>query len=272
MAPLIATVFARRRDGSSSHAQFHHRHRQQHHHQYADGCGDNQYQNLWRDAVQRDRQQRNSSRKPSSNHNLYSDRSNQELFVQRGDLARRDYRDARRNKNYYHHLYYAVIICLLAIAPAMAEGETSIVAAPQSSSTGSVTNQAVQINQGSYNNQSFGSGLTCSGPTLVLTPFLIGSSIYHEAKGNANYGFQVSPPMPLDQEAVSLCKAHARQKLNKERLDYELVRVLKCSEFLKTGFVIHQDSPVHVLCSDVWPAPKSGSIFRVSSESASKAD
>jgi len=106
----------------------------------------------------------------------------------------------------------------------------------------------------------------------VFTPFVIGASTYHEAKGNANYGFQMSVSMPLDREAVSLFKAHARQKLNKERLDYELVRVLKCGEFLKSGFVIHQDSPVYVLCADVWPAPKSGSISRVSSESASKAD
>jgi hypothetical protein len=151
-------------------------------------------------------------------------------------------------------------------------GETTVVAAPQSSSTGSVTNQAVQINQGSYNNQSFGGGLTCSGPTLVFTPFVIGASTYHEARGNANYGFQMSLSMPLDREAVSLCKAHARQKLSKERLDYELVRVLKCSEFLKSGFVIHQESSVYVLCADVWPSPKSGSVSRVSSGSASKAD
>jgi hypothetical protein len=68
---------------------------------------------------------------------------------------------------------------------------------------------------------------------LVFTPFVIGASTYHEARGNANYGFQMSLSMPLDREAVSLCKAHARQKLSKERLDYELVRVLKCSEFFE---------------------------------------
>jgi hypothetical protein len=82
----------------------------------------------------------------------------------------------------YHHLYYAVVICLLAITPAWGEGNTTVVASPQSSSAGSVTNQAVQINQGSYNNQAFGSGLTCSGPTLVFTPFFIGSSTYNEDK------------------------------------------------------------------------------------------
>jgi hypothetical protein len=180
--------------------------------------------------------------------------------------------DPRHHKNYHHHFYHAIAICLLAVTPAIAEEPTTVVAAPQSSSTGSVTNQAVQINQGSYNNQSFGGGLTCSGPTMVFTPFVIGASTYHEATGNANYGFQMSISVPLDREAVSLCKAHARQKLSKERLDYELVRALKCAEFLKTGYVIHQESPAYVLCADVWLAPRSGSISRVSSGSASKAD
>jgi hypothetical protein len=272
MAPPNTAAFTRSRDGSGGNTQLHHRHSQQHHHQHADGCGDNQYQNLWRDTVQRDRQQRDPIGQPSGNYDLHGDRCNAAIFVQQRLINRRHHRNARHHAHHLHYLYHAVAICLLAIAPATAEEPTTVVAAPQSSSTGSVTNQAVQINQGSYNNQSFGGGLTCSGPTLVFTPFVIGSSVYHEAKGNANYGFQMSFSMPLDREAVSLCKAHARQKLSKERLDYELVRVLKCSEFLKSGFVIHQESSVYVLCADVWPSPKSGSVSRVSSGSASKAD
>jgi hypothetical protein len=272
MAPPNTAAFTRSRDGSGGHAQFHYGHRQQHHHQHADGCGDNQYQNLWRDTVQRDRQQRDPIGQPSGNYDLHGDRRNEGLFVQRGDPSRRHHRNPRHHKNYHHHFYHAIAICLLAVTPAIAEEPTTVVAAPQSSSTGSVTNQAVQINQGSYNNQSFGGGLTCSGPTMVFTPFVIGASTYHEATGNANYGFQMSVSVPLDREAVSLCKAHARQKLSKERLDYELVRALKCAEFLKTGYVIHQESPAYVLCADVWLAPRSGSISRVSSGSASKAD
>jgi hypothetical protein len=161
MAPPNTAAFTRSRDGSGGHAQFHHGHSQQHHHQHADGCGDNQYQNLWRDTVQRDRQQRDPIGQPSGNYDLHGDRRNEGLFVQRGDAARRHHRDARHHAHHLHYLYHAVAICLLAIAPATAEEPTTVVAAPQSSSTGSVTNQAVQINQGSYNNQSFGSGLTC---------------------------------------------------------------------------------------------------------------
>jgi hypothetical protein len=231
MAPPNTAAFTRSRDGSGGHAQFHYGHRQQHHHQHADGCGDNQYQNLWRDTVQRDRQQRDPIGQPSGNYDLHGDRRNEGLFVQRGDPSRRHHRNPRHHKNYHHHFYHAIAICLLAVTPAIAEEPTTVVAAPQSSSTGSVTNQAVQINQGSYNNQSFGGGLTCSGPTMVFTPFVIGASTYHEATGNANYGFQMSISVPLDREAVSLCKAHARQKLSKERLDYELVRALNAPSF-----------------------------------------
>jgi hypothetical protein len=127
----------------------------------------------------------------------------------------------------------------------------------------------VQINQGSYNNQSFGGGLTCSGPTMVFTPFFIGSSIFNQDSGNANYGFQISFSVPLDREAVNLCKDMARAKLSKERLDYELVRVLKCAELLKSGYAIRVESSFAVLCADVFPVPKSKSVARVSSGSAS---
>jgi len=104
---------------------------------------------------------------------------------------------------------------------------------------------------------------------MVFTPFFIGSSIYHQASGNANYGFQMSFSVPLDREAVNLCKDMARAKLSKERLDYELVRVLKCAELLKSGYAIRVESSFAVLCADVFPVPKSKSVARVSSGSAS---
>ena len=269
MAPLIATVFARCRNRAVGDAFVHKRDDQQHNQFHANDCGDDSRRNLWRYAVQRFWHERNTCRKLSSNHHLHRNRSNAAVFVQQCIVGSRHYRNTRCYANYYHHIYYAVVICLLAITPAWGEGNTTVVASPQSSSAGSVTNQAVQINQGSYNNQAFGSGLTCSGPTLVFTPFFIGASTYNEDKGNSNYGLQMSLSMPLDREAVSLCKAHARQKLSKERLDYELVRLLKCGEAFSAGWQISQSSPLYVLCADVVPVPKSGSISRVSAGSTS---
>jgi len=37
------------------------------------------------------------------------------------------------------------------------------------------------------------------------------------------------------------------------RLDYELVRALKCTEIMKTGFMFRPGSRVEVLCHDVVP-------------------
>ena len=269
MAPLIATVFARCRNRAVGDAFVHQRDDQQHNQFHANNCGDDSRRNLWRDTVQRFWHERNTRRKPSGGHDLHRDRSNAAVFVQQCIADGRHCRNTRHHAHHLHYLYYAVVICLLAITPAWGEGNTTVVASPQSSSAGSVTNQAVQINQGSYNNQAFGSGLTCSGPTLVFTPFFIGASTYYEARGNANYGLQMSLSMPLDREAVSLCKAHARQKLSKERLDYELVRLLKCGEAFSAGWQISQSSPLYVLCADVVPVPKSGSISRVSAGSTS---
>lgn len=58
---------------------------------------------------------------------------------------------------------------------------------------------------------------------------------------------------PLDGEMVSTCKNLAKKKLEKERLDYALVRALKCAELLSMGYMIRPESPYSVICSDVVP-------------------
>lgn len=82
---------------------------------------------------------------------------------------------------------------------------------------------------------------------------------------NQNFGAQVSLSVPLDLEMVSLCKELAKRKLEKERLDYALVRALKCAELYEKGYKIREDSPHAVLCADVVPVaavvPKSPPSF-----------
>ena len=70
---------------------------------------------------------------------------------------------------------------------------------------------------------------------------------------NQNFGAQVSLSVPLDFEMVHLCKELAKRKLEKERLDYALVRALKCAELYEKGFKIREDSPYAALCADVVP-------------------
>ena len=70
---------------------------------------------------------------------------------------------------------------------------------------------------------------------------------------------------------VRLCKELAKRKLEKERLDLALIRVLKCAELLKMGFKIRDDSPYAPLCADVVPiaavVPKSAQVSPAASGS-----
>ena len=70
---------------------------------------------------------------------------------------------------------------------------------------------------------------------------------------NNNWGMQISFSIPLDGSMVELCKSIARKHEQKMRLDYELVRALKCTEIMKTGFTFRPGSRVEILCHDIVP-------------------
>jgi len=52
----------------------------------------------------------------------------------------------------------------------------SATASPVANSSGSVTNQAIQVLQGPYITNTYGGGIQCQGPTLNITPFITGSA------------------------------------------------------------------------------------------------
>ena len=68
-----------------------------------------------------------------------------------------------------------------------------------------------------------------------------------------NFGVQLNFSVPLDGGMIETCKAIARKHEQKMRLDYELVRALKCTEIMKAGFTFRPGSRVEVLCHDVVP-------------------
>jgi len=84
----------------------------------------------------------------------------------------------RGNKHNRHYLYLlAVGINLAFPIQAYAEvGGVSATAAPVANSSGSVTNQAIQVLQGPYITNTYGSGIQCQGPTLNFTPYVTGSA------------------------------------------------------------------------------------------------
>ena len=83
----------------------------------------------------------------------------------------------KRNK-YNKHLLKLISICLLGTAsPTFASdiGGVSATANPVANSSGSVTNQAIQVLQGPYITNTYGNGVQCQGPTMNVTPFVTGN-------------------------------------------------------------------------------------------------
>ena len=90
-----------------------------------------------------------------------------------------DYKQSDRgNKRHGHYKYLPAVIALLFASPVNAEtvGGVSATAAPVANSSGSVTNQAIQVLQGPYITNTYGSGIQCQGPTVNFTPFVTGSA------------------------------------------------------------------------------------------------
>ena len=54
-------------------------------------------------------------------------------------------------------------------------GGVSATANPVANSSGSVTNQAIQVLQGPYITNTYGNGISCQGPTMNITPFATGN-------------------------------------------------------------------------------------------------
>jgi len=137
------------------------------------------------------------------------------------------------------------------------------IAGPSASATGNVTNQAVQVLQGPYAVNTFGAGVSCQGPTMSISPFAVGNlnggqdpTQYQSHSGNA--GLSLGFNFPLDGSLTEICKLRARTEIarqqaetDKARLDFELVRLLKCGEAIKGGITFHPDSPYHKICADV---------------------
>ena len=87
----------------------------------------------------------------------------------------------QRNKRHRYNQYLLTIATSLAMTgfmpSAMAEtvGGVSATASPIANSSGSVTNQAIQVLQGPYITNTYGNGIQCQGPTMNVTPFLTGN-------------------------------------------------------------------------------------------------
>ena len=90
-------------------------------------------------------------------------------------------RSHQRNRHYKHLLS---VICLSIVPTAIINspaahanvGGVSATAAPVANSSGSVTNQAIQVLQGPYITNTYGGGIQCQGPTRNFTPYVTGTA------------------------------------------------------------------------------------------------
>jgi len=90
-----------------------------------------------------------------------------------------------KNDNYkfshrYNKYLHAIAVACLSIVtttPTLASdvGGISATANPIANSSGSVTNQAIQVLQGPYVTNTYGNGISCQGPTMNLTPYITGT-------------------------------------------------------------------------------------------------
>ena len=77
------------------------------------------------------------------------------------------------------HVLKLISLCLTVgtATPSFASdiGGVSATANPVANSSGSVTNQAIQVLQGPYITNTYGNGIQCQGPTMNITPFATGN-------------------------------------------------------------------------------------------------
>ena len=88
----------------------------------------------------------------------------------------------RGNKRNRHNKYLlSVVLCLSQLAnvptvKASDVGGVSATASPIANSSGSVTNQAIQVLQGPYITNTYGGQIQCQGPTMNITPYATGTA------------------------------------------------------------------------------------------------
>ena len=154
-----------------------------------------------------------------------------------------------------------LLACLcLASNKVKAEGDTDVVAQPNAIGNSSIINQNMNVNNGMTGKLQFGN-LVCSQPTMAFTPFYTGNDAENPASRtysiNEGWGFQMSFMVPLGtnnetcSELAEVKLELAKEELNKQVHDKQLVRVLKCSQLHASGYMINPKSEFAYICNDV---------------------
>ena len=116
------------------------------------------------------------------NHNARSGISIYRKFFWTRTQESHSYKSHNRNTKRHNHnkrILKLISLCLTlgTATPTFASdvGGVSATANPVANSSGSVTNQAIQVLQGPYITNTYGNGIQCQGPTMNVTPFATGN-------------------------------------------------------------------------------------------------
>ena len=152
-----------------------------------------------------------------------------------------------------------LLACLCLVSSSVkAEGGTDVVAQPNAVGNSSIINQNMNINQGATSKNQYGN-LVCSQPSMSFTPFYTGNDAQGEETYSINegWGMQLSFMVPLGannqtcSELAAVKLDLAKEELDKNIHDKQLVRVLKCSQLHAAGYMINPKSKFAYICNDV---------------------
>ena len=188
------------------------------------------------------------------------------------------YKHYSRNYNYIWAI--ALILC-----PAKVLANTTV-ASPNSTAQGVVNNNATMITPSSLPQNRYSQGITCTSPSMTITPYLTDSwsfnrpiqeftyqDIYDETTGevkyttktprfekdnyNLNYGISMQFNIPLGRGG-ELCHRAAEVNIEaqqllikKTRMEISLHRLQICSEQAKLGVMFKPNTPSAVTCEDI---------------------
>ena len=233
---------------------------EQHDNHRTDSHRDDCHRKIRRRVQQHHRSQRDSECSYRSNrYDLLDEHRRHKLAARNRHSSSRCDRNPRHRAHDRNFIYNNLVKCLLSViflncSPVFAQNDgTTVIANPQASSTGSVTNSAVQINQGSYSTQGLGTGHYCNSGTVVFTPFYLGAGFHPEYTRSENYGAQISFAIPIDGSSQEICKELGRKKIQQKRIDILLTRIRECTAMYEKGYMIRPNSPYSAICDDVVP-------------------
>ena len=125
--------------------------------------------------------------RPYTKTKLHSGNTRRTLSIYRKLFWTRTLKSHNNTENHHYpkrhkhdkHVLKLISLCLTfgTATPSFASdiGGVSATANPVANSSGSVTNQAIQVLQGPYITNTYGNGIQCQGPTMNVTPFLTGN-------------------------------------------------------------------------------------------------